>query len=185
MTLQHIIVEGPDGAGKTTFIKTLRQYLGDFTVDGEPPLHPRFSHSLRGPDLGNLANLVTDDTYRMPRTPRMVYDRHPLISEYIYGPLCRGGVPDVFRVNSWRTNMTEIVAASAVVVLCLPPVANVMKAVLQPGDGQMPGVIDNIGKIWHAYDRLTWPGVMLHYDYTAHPLSVIHTAIRRLTNDND
>lgn len=164
MSIRHIIVEGPDGGGKTTLINQLRHehFPNRFAM------HPRASDSIMGP-VPLLANWVTDDLAMLdkPETPPSIYDRHPIISEPIYGPICRGTVPDMFRKGWWVNLMMEDLAQRAILVLCMPPFQTVRRNVAKPGS-QMAGVADNIAHIYDMYERihLRWPGLVMTYDHT-------------------
>lgn len=148
----NVILEGPDGGGKTTLIR-------HFLQKGMRQ-HPRASHSTGGP-VPALDTWVTN--HSNPGTG-WVFDRHPLISEPIYGPICRGKVPGQFNDPRWVEEETRRCAADNVLVLCLPPQAIARENAGK--DGQMVGVLDHYDEIYNAYLRLWWPGVIIRYDYT-------------------
>lgn len=148
----NVILEGPDGGGKTTLIR-------HFLQKGMRQ-HPRASHSTGGP-VPALDTWVTN--HSNPGTG-WVFDRHPLISEPIYGPICRGKVPGQFNDLRWVEEETRRCAADNVLVLCLPPQAIARENAGK--DGQMVGVLDHYDEIYNAYLRLWWPGVIIRYDYT-------------------
>lgn len=79
-----IIIEGPDGAGKSTLIRSLR--LADPTLK----LAPRSCTSLAGPLSGDalitwLKKYGAMDGY--------IYDRHPCISGPVYDAIMASMVP--------------------------------------------------------------------------------------------
>ncbi len=96
----NIIIEGPDGAGKTTLAKGFTEY----TYHHEGP--PGFGYDL----LRYYTNLVTNfDNY--------IFDRHAL-SELVYGPILRGGsritIEEVEILYKYKM-------AGDRLIICLPP----------------------------------------------------------------
>lgn len=152
-----IIVEGPDGGGKTTLIKQiLNQY---------PSLKraPRASEGVAGP-VSDLFDWTSRDVNSWDIRPLSVYDRHPVISEYIYGPIIRESLDERFHTSGLRRRVSR----TALVIVCLPPLEVVRASVSDERD--MPGVATHIDAIWHLYAslRACWPGWsgLLFHDYT-------------------
>lgn len=176
MTMRHIIIEGPDGGGKTRLKEAVLTAFPSFLP------HVRAADSLKGPVLESLANWVTDDlnshTYAWNS---WVYDRHPVISEPIYGPACRGGVPEMFAKAGWVSHMKTQLAHHCLLVICQPPLDVVIDHVKRDGDNQMPGVVDNIELIYAGYRHAMWPGAMIRYDYTSMSASNVMGVIGRVT----
>lgn len=170
---RHVIIEGPDGAGKTTLLGTVQSH-------GFAP-HPRASHSVKGPQT-NLANWVMDDLCTLAEQPPQVYDRHPVISEPIYGPICRGTVPDMFGKPDWLGTMRGWLSNHAVLVLCIPPLPHVRRNVGRAD--QMRGVVEHIEEIWWAYNDVVnaWPGKVVFYDYTSDLVSTTIEQIKEITH---
>lgn len=158
--LRHVIVEGPDGAGKDTFITDLLKAIPELTQ------HERASDSVRGP-VPNLAEWVSNDVGTMGVQPQSVYNRHPVISEPIYGTVVRYQPRPMFENPDWVRRAKHFISAHALLVLCLPPLSVVNTNVRLIDTPQMPGVIERIGQLWSAYDGLRWPGVMMRWDYTS------------------
>ena len=178
MALKHVIIEGPDGSGKT--------HLKESILDTFPSMlpHVRAADSLKGPKLDTLANWVTDDLHELPNAGvSWVYDRHPIVSEPIYGWACRGGVPEMFAKSGWVNTVKMQLALQSLLVVCLPPLDRVIDNVKKSGNQQMQGVVDNIELIYGGYKHLKWPGAVLWYDYTttfaSHALSVIGSVTGR------
>lgn len=163
---KHIIVEGMDGSGKTTLIRELLKYLTpSYPGYSHYAKHERASSSVDGP-VKQLDQWVIDDTRLMPFLAPSIYDRHPLISEPIYGPICRGGVLGRFRVDSWVEIMRQSVANYALVIWCHPPLDNIRQVI--GNEEQMAGVVDNLDRLHKEYARamLVWPGAKIMYDRT-------------------
>lgn len=141
------IVEGPDGAGKTTLIQRLQKEL-KFDV------MPRPCTSDQGVDPSSLANWVNEDLSR-PVHSGGFYDRYPLISEPIYGPLIRGQVATRFDDVKWfMDRLTMLQARNPVIVYCLPPRAEVLKnvdATHTLETDHLQGVNRMIGAIYDQY----------------------------------
>lgn len=152
-----IVVEGPDGAGKSTLVRKL---MTEFNL----PMHERASEGVAGP-VSDLFGWAHRDVVSMADQEISVYDRHPLISEYVYGPICRSTLPPGFTTSTAHA-LVRMMAMHALVVLCRPP-SERLKASVAP-ERDMPGVTEHIERIASAYDalRIFWPGQILSYDYT-------------------
>lgn len=181
--MKHIIVEGPDGAGKTTLISHLRDALS-------LPVHPKASHSIDGPvetlgkwvndDLPNLITLV-----KHGEGPQFIYDRHPVISEPIYGSLVRGHIQYPFGEPSYINGIREVMYDTCIVVWCLPDLDTVARNVYANARDQMPGVTFNIGKVHQAYMTayFRWRGPKRQYDYRRHDLTWFTDELKRMINE--
>lgn len=166
--LRHIVVEGVDGSGKTTLVERLAQWNdGYFTLPEK-----RSSSSLGGP-VQDLDTWVENEAQLMSFRGPTLYDRHPLISEPIYGPTCRGVLPGRFNSPTWLGMYQGRLAYTALVIWCVPPLPEVIRNVA--GSEQMPGVQANIGALWQQYRRasLVWSGVQMRYDYTTTSLETV------------
>lgn len=163
-----IIVEGPDGGGKTTLITMLAEAL-DLEVE------PRACTSENGIDMTTLANWVDNDLVRSGR-PRGLHDRYPLISEPIYGPLTRGRMADGFEDLDWlSTCLSTFYDLQPTIIYCIPPL-DVMRANVQANHPMttthMREVNSAAKAIWHAYchraalDLSSGEGTLV-WDYTA------------------
>lgn len=155
-----IIVEGPDGSGKDTLIAQLMSDFGTLVVRG-----PRAVKSSHAGPVDNLGKWVAEDLRQWPWSEATrIYNRHPLISEPIYGPLLRGHVDPGFQM-SWDLAWNYF-TSNTLVIFCLPPLSVVMNNVSQARD--MPGVAENIEKIWESYraGAKEYPGWAMKYDYT-------------------
>lgn len=114
-----IIVEGPDGGGKTSLITMLAERL-DFEV------MPRPCTSDEGVDPETLCEWVDKDL-SLPVHHQGVYDRHPLISEPIYGPVVRGHMADGWNHLSWLSSRLNILRTrNPFYIFCLPPLGAVL-----------------------------------------------------------
>lgn len=179
MTIRHIIIEGMDGTGKSTLLDKL---LWEFKL-----LRParKASTSIGGP-VANLDEWVTNDIEEMATRPASVYDRHPLVSEPVYGPICRQRLPGKFNHKWWLDTQTRHIAHHCLLLFCNPPGDVVMRNVLANQDDQMPGVVDNYADLYRAYNTAAnaWPGVQLRYDYTRSDTRTLFRYIEMVMGDN-
>lgn len=166
--VKHIIVEGPDGAGKSTLI-------GELSLRFDMPVQTKASTSEGGP-VANLGEWVTWDTPNhegkvkdRPTPVPFIYDRYPAISEPIYGPIVRGGAIPPFHNAAYLELIHHALYHSSVVVWCLPPFSTLWANVSNSDIPQMPGVVDNIEKVRRAYETayFRWRGPKRLFDYTS------------------
>jgi hypothetical protein len=96
-------------------------------------------------------------------------DRHPLVSELVYGPIVHRRLSAKFNDAFWlRSHMQEF-RQKCVIVWCIPPLGSVVKNVIQSETPHMPGVAENIEAIYWAYHgmRAAVSGARsVTYDYT-------------------
>lgn len=158
-----IILEGPDGGGKSTLAKRLASDLA-------LPIHARASDSITGPVVDLFAWTLSDiETWH--QQPLAIYDRHPLTSEHIYGPVVRGNTRPGFDLgNPAISQMRRYMRKHAMVVVCLPAYHVVQENVASE-IAQMPGVVENIEHIYECYRMMLhiWPldSQICRYDYGA------------------
>lgn len=144
---RRIVIEGPDGAGKTTLYDRLK-------IDLDLIPAPRFSTSLGGSKAG-IYGLMMED---LDRPQGEIYDRHPIISEMIYAPIL--GRPLDLRFLELGDRIHEFYQES-IVILCTIELEDLIDNI--KGTDQLEGVEDNIRQIYSAYDDVRFH---FHYDYT-------------------
>lgn len=149
-----IVVEGVDGAGKTTLIERAREGQRD-----------RYFLTVRASRYPPNAKTAFQylQWIKHQRDFDLVLDRIHFISDRVYGPILRD--EDIFRDMPLTFGLQEV----AVVVYARPP-ANVIKENVAKNP-QMKGVADNIDKLIEGYDfimeALVQEGIkMMQYDYT-------------------
>ncbi|MEG2887217.1 MAG: hypothetical protein RR853_08840 [Aurantimicrobium sp.] len=155
-----IIVEGPDGGGKSTLIKSIQELTG-FKVAGRVV-------SKETKALFDLKVWVEDNLDLGPHDA--IYDRYRLISEFIYGPILRIAQQPGFTDPDWVLHsMSKLYQNDPLIIYCLPPL-EVVQWNLQ-GDEDNTKVVDHIEQIYTAYlqraslDLIMRPTRTLH-DYT-------------------
>jgi thymidylate kinase len=131
----RIIIEGMDGAGKTTLASALIDRISDMTLI--PPAGPTTNLTIWWPE-----QLDRPSDFVVPVHDRFVY------SELVYGPVLRGRLSvDVNLVN----NALWFLRMSAFLIYARPPVQT-----LKYGFGkqqQMKGVHENFDALLEAYDQ--------------------------------
>ena len=161
MAKRHIILEGPDGSGKSTILHTIADWERQLTI------HPKFATS-KGPDhhLFDVRTQADLETLADATKTPGIYDRYPIISELIYGPIIRKRLPGWFNDSEWISIAERVLQARTIVVWCLPPFDVVRKNVSD--DRDMPGVTDNLNEIYLQYQNRAeqWQGPKFIYDYT-------------------
>lgn len=161
-----ILLEGPDGGGKTTLLNQLVEQW-------QLPVMPRFADT-HGPKH-DLYRLVYEDQIGRGNQKCSIYDRHPLVSEYIYGSVLGRGIRTEFLGSSAKM-MRQQLASDCLVILCLPPFETVHQNVAN--SEQMEGVFEDIDRIYEQYEllKITWPGTIITHDYTL-PSSPVWTRV--------
>lgn len=158
--MRHLIIEGPDGGGKTRLIEALQRRFPGLSKG------PRASTSLGGP-VPDLAEWVTaQNKYMDSCTTPLIYDRHPVISEPIYGTIVRGRPKPGFDPGPYLSTMRLSLYEKCFVIFCLPSLAQCQSAVDKERD--MPGVAENIDEIYAAYMRRMnlWGGPNIRYNFS-------------------
>lgn len=141
-----ILLEGPDGSGKTSLMSTL--------LDRFPGIeeHERASTSKGGP-VDNIFDWAWNDLITWDQQPLSFYDRHPLFSEPIYGPTVRNSLDSRFE-DYHGEDMALKTINESLIILCLPDIDTVRNNVYSNLDDQMSGVVLHINSIYEQYRKL-------------------------------
>jgi hypothetical protein len=172
--VKTIVLEGPDGSGKTTLAAALER-LG-------------YARAHRGVPKPGLTPEGMMWTYLAPLLPARgsdglrVFDRLHL-GETVYGPVMRGG-----------SQLTELGAAlidsyveaiDGQVVVCLPPWRFVLANWLRTKKDQYVRTPRQLLRIYQGYQRLLFGAKKnrdyLHFDYTRHGAATVAAALRALS----
>lgn len=179
-----LIVEGPDGAGKTTLIEGLKERYG-FEVA------PRVVSKEAVPMI-DVQQWVEENLQKGFQD--IIFDRHRLISQPIYGPIM-GRTDPGFDDLVWLYDvMNRFYRTPKMTIYCMPPKSVVLKNIENDDDNK--AIADKISYIYDAYaahvathwSRPFHSGdTMEVWDYTtdgreADPLRTFDGAIRHLFN---
>lgn len=122
-----IVVEGPDGAGKTTLIKQLQEITG---LEVAPRVVSKDTEALV--DLKKWTEENTAKGFQ-----KLIFDRHRLISEPIYGAQLRAKPEPGFDDLEWfYTQMATFYEAEPIMIYCLPPFKVVWENIMADSDNQ-------------------------------------------------
>lgn len=142
--MPNIVVEGVDGSGKTTLMDQLRvagasskKYFVMLRHSCRPYT---FADAMRFYDVLRAAN----------HSLTMLIDRHPMISEPIYGPILRKH--NLLRVYNEAQILEMIERTTDVLIYCRPP-DNIIRDGLK-SQPQLVGVSDHIKQLIADYDLL-------------------------------
>lgn len=155
-----LIFEGPDGAGKTTLIEQLSTKFGI-------PVAPRVV-SKETKAMFNLMDWVDENLDK--GFQRMIFDRHRLISESIYGPILRPEAESGFDRMAWLApRLRRLYELKPIIIYCLPNLGAVQSNVR--GDEDNEAVRSRINSIYSSYvsraslDSIFSPGTVKVWDY--------------------
>lgn len=177
-----IIVEGPDGAGKTTLIKQLIEATG-------LPVAPRVVSK----DAEAMVDLKrwTEENIKGGFQP-LIFDRHRLISEPIYGPVLREKPEPGFDDVEWFHAMLAglYLDVCPIIVYCLPPWPVVWANIMKSEDNRVfHGNPQGFRQIYQAYFNKAMTDQVLYsssftYDYTEPQIApvVLRYLIGRVRN---
>lgn len=141
-----IVVEGPDGGGKSTLAGILSKELG-------LAIAPKLSTPIEGP-VANLQEATVARLGEQESSPTMIHDRFSLISEPIYGWTIRAEVKEGFDEAWYEVALRRFMAQDPVIIFCLPDAHHVARNVFE-GE-HMDGVDAMIDTIYGLYMTLFW-----------------------------
>lgn len=142
-----IIVEGMDNAGKTTLIETLKKIHGDAVDVIKPPGPFSSSKELKdwmGPEIDKCR------TFQYNRG-MVIYDRFPIISELVYGPIVREKSMVTGPVFDETFHELTSAAFPVTIIYCRPPNSRILDFGFRE---QMDGVRQKSLELLMGYDEL-------------------------------
>lgn len=159
-----LIVEGPDGAGKTTLIASIQNYLGW-------PVAPRVvSKDMKA--MGDLVNWVEENVAEGFQDK--IFDRHRLISGPIYSTVMKAKPDEGFEDFRWLHLMQYrlLQQVAPVIIWCMPAYATVKANILADPDNKTLFTEVEMRQIyWLYHQRAALEPVPLMYDYEHDPIS--------------
>lgn len=171
-----IVVEGPDGAGKSTLI---REIQSEFPITLAPRVVSKDAEA-----MVDLVKWVEEDNAKLGQG--VVYDRHRLISEPIYGAILRAQAEPGFDDIDWLERMMrQFYSKKPTLIYCLPPREVVKNNVFADRDnsvvrGDSGSVIERIYNLYVARAAVDVGCRRAYiYDYTSTPLKLIMGTINR------
>lgn len=158
-----IILEGPDGAGKSTMAAILAEKGYQRQNFGVPP------EEIQG-DEEQLFRFFLDPLIKAEVAGgRYVFDRLHL-SDRIYAPLMRGGTAMTYRAEALIERYTE--AIDAQIVICLPPRREAFQNWLKRKEIEYVPNAKTYHLIYNSYVKLLFNAKrnrhFVWYDYTRH-----------------
>lgn len=142
-----IICEGMDNSGKTTLISTLKRIHGDAIEVIKPPGPFKDSKELKdwmGPEMDKCRTFQYDNGM-------IIYDRFPIISELVYGPIVRG--ESMVTGPLFDETFRDLTSAAfpVTIIYCRPPDEKILDFGIRE---QMDGVREKSLELLYGYDEL-------------------------------
>lgn len=163
-----VVIEGPDGAGKTTLVELLRQ-------NSASPYFGLMRSSGPCDRFDQVHGFMTMAS--APYLDRVLCDRCPAISEFVYGPILR---PVEEQIPLPFERVRDLIEPVNLLVYCRPPAELIVENCRR--DLHMSGVASNIERIIARYDKLMLQlsgyREVVMYDFTNEKQSA--AALRRI-----
>lgn len=162
-----VILEGPDGAGKTT--------LGRRLVEQEHASLAHLGVPTKPPVTECIEVLIEISRDHMHRAH--VIDRFH-IGERVYGPIVRGED----RLGEEGQSVVEeimLVHYDPLLVLCIPPLEKCQENWRARKEKEYLSSVTLLERVWSAYQSVSSSLPGLIFDYTSPHAEKVHDAIRR------
>jgi hypothetical protein len=153
-----IVVEGPDGAGKSTLVGEICERWS--LTEGQRSTA----------DRAEIYKTTREDTWRaihaelMCHERPLVWDRLGPVSDPIYSALNLPHARECSFTYSELEMCSEILDRVSLVIVCLPPLGVVMENVLGSTKRQLPSTPQLVERVYEAY--LPLGDLYWTYDYT-------------------
>jgi hypothetical protein len=166
-----IVVEGMDNSGKSTLCEQLGKHFG-FPVEHSPSKLAIVDPNSWRKWLSEAIEKATTD-----REHHIIYDRFPITSESVYGPVLRNNN----LLYSEPSLILKWISTNPILVYCRPP----REIILHFGDGvQMPGVKEHADELLNAYDLIieTLGRSVFTFKYDFHTTNQLDSLITRIAH---
>lgn len=174
-----LVLEGPDGGGKTSLAKALLKGTGLSTI-----LISRSGPPSSSEDLQQQIEWL-EFSCSLPHV-NFILDRHPIISENIYGPVLRGSS----WIHSWEESLKvfrNLDRKNFLILYCRPSLDILMQSSRR--EQQLEGVESNLLKLVEEYDqymyRLADEGIRVRRYEFNHDFDKIVGKVRRFFTEGD
>ena len=161
-----IVLEGFDGTGKTTAAKAIIRQFPGYTYYKPAPSSGPTEKS------GEEMVLATMELFeRVKNGENIVADRLHMVSEVIYGPVCRER--SKIDIEQFCFMWQKLMKLDVVIIYCCPPFDVVYNFLITDQEQQMSGVLANAECLYSKYKdffssfRLWFP--VWDHDYTRDP----------------
>ena len=145
-----IIVEGMDNSGKSTFIANIANRFGLRVVKRSGPASAQVTVAISQREAEQ--SFILETLSFLVLNPQVIFDRFPIISEGIYGPLLRKSNVFQREGTSWDDWLNRMLDCKPLIIYCRPPEEKIL--CFSPNREQMQGVTDNAHLLIHQYDQL-------------------------------
>lgn len=155
-----IIVEGPDGSGKSTLVKALSEELNLSTA-------PIYATSRRKMAEQGVRRRVFEGFSALLQGRMFIHDRF-YYSELVYGSILRKSLEFSIAEMGWIE--VTIMGFQIPVIICLPPrdiVAENIEPIFSKSPDHIQGAWDNRKEIYDLYYRYAVRPPFYPYDYTS------------------
>lgn len=152
-----IIVEGPDGAGKSTLVQHLLDHTG-FPQGARSVVDRKDLFKVTRPDLYRALSLEVAGV-----NPPLLWDRM-YFSELVYWMYTTGKCQFTKKEQDFVYKTLE--AWQVPIVVCLPPFEVVRDNVAKSDKIQTHYAVQYIEPIYFKYEKLRFPMQSVYYDYT-------------------
>lgn len=157
-----IILEGPDGCGKTTLAKHLcKTFKLDYKHEGPP--------STNKSAYDHYSDLLED-----AHGKRVIFDRFAL-GELVYGPILRG----ISRLdaNDWALMKCRMADVDAIQIACVAPYEVAFKN-WHARKGELFTNVSYFRRVYDTFDNIIAREELPIYDYTVHSVDVAASIIK-------
>lgn len=164
--MKIIILEGPDGSGKTTLAHVLMEHGYKYIHNGPPS-----EKNLAALYIGQIAAAYASGK-------PTVFDRLHL-GERVYGPIMRE--KSLLDIDDEKAIERLTEAIDIQIVLCLPPWRVVLENWIQNSKNEYVDTMQALKKIYDAYVELWYSGrPYVTFDYTRHTVNSFARALMEL-----